>query len=261
MYSAVTIGTNGGNVSTNYFDGCLDSISYYPRTKNTSEILDDSTNVVYLSFDNNTLLDSGPLQINGTGVNHSFASSCRVNQCLNLSVTLSYIRVSGLRRFGTSNWPYTFSVWLYPTNTSGGTIVYANIPSDGTKSGPTWCLPIIGFTLSKQISVNSWNQSGNVSLVGAVVPVLVWTHIATSYSPTNGLRLYINGTQYVSSSATFNFISSGIPMNLLIGSSLSDANLCTTGMVAIGQYRGLLDEFRLYARELTALEIAKLANP
>ena len=89
LHSALTIGTSGVYSPNNFFDGCLDSISYSNRAKNATEVLNDATNVVYLSFDDNSLLDTGPLLINGTGMNYTFTSSGRVNQSLNLSSTSS----------------------------------------------------------------------------------------------------------------------------------------------------------------------------
>lgn len=157
MFSALTIGTTGVLFPNNYFDGCLDSIAYFGRARNATEVLDDATLIVYLSFDENTLIDSGPLLINGTGANYSYTSSGRVNDALTLSSVPSYVQVSGLRRLGTVAWPYSYAIWINPTNVTGGTVMHLSSRADGS---PGWCIPILGFTLSGQIAINSRNTSG-----------------------------------------------------------------------------------------------------
>ncbi|CAF3658766.1 unnamed protein product [Rotaria socialis] len=255
---ALTIGTTSAQVSNNFFDGCLDSVAYVSRAKNASEVLDDATLVAYLSFDSNSLLDSGPLLINGTGTNYSYTSSGRVNAGISLSGNASYIQITGLTRIGTNSWPYTVAVWINPTKISGGTIMHLSSLIDGAQPN-AWCLPIMGFTSMGQIAINSWNSS-NVPITGSIVQVNSWTHVAATYSSSNGERLYVNGIQY-GSSVAYNFAAGGVPMTITLGSSLLGTGVCNTGTIQMGQYNGLLDEFRVYARELSAAEISALANP
>ncbi|CAF4842628.1 unnamed protein product [Rotaria sp. Silwood1] len=254
---ALTIGTNNVNAPNNYFDGCLDSIAYFGRAKNATEVLDDATNVAYLSFDDNSLLDSGPLLINGTGTSYSYTSLGRVNAALTLSGSSSYIQITGLRRLGTSGWPYSVAIWIKPTSSSGGTIMHL---SSGTAGTGSWCIPIMGFTSAGQIAINSWS-GGNVVLTGPIVSLNSWTHVAATYSSSNGERLYVNGAQYGSSSSTYTFSASSVPMTITLGNSLSGIGYCATGTIQMGQYSGSLDEFRVYARELTASEVYSLAHP
>lgn len=260
LYSNLTIGKSEALGLYNNFDGCLDSISFIDRAKNATEILNDATEVVYLSFDNSNLLDSGPLLINGTGANYSFTCCGKVNKGLSLCGAPSYVQISGLRRLGTDNWPYSLVVWIYPTNITGGTIVHLSVQADGTDFASTPCLPMIGFNSIGQLAINSWNGS-NISIVGPVVSLLSWTHVAVTYSSNNGQRLYINGTLYDSSAEAFDFIMGGVLMTITLGSSLAGTYKCTSGPIMIGQYQGLLDEFQLYARELTEVEITILSNP
>ena len=257
--SALTIGTNVVNSPNNFFDGCLDSIAYFSRAKNSTEVLDDATLVANLPFDGYSLLDVGPLLINGTGANYSYTSPGRVNGALSLSGSLSYVQITGLRRFGTSSWPYTVAIWIYPRNISGGTIMHLSSRTDGAQPG-AWCLAIMGFTLAGQIAINSWN-SGNVPLTGPSIPLLAWTHVAATYSSSNGERLYVNGSQYGPSSSIYNFTAGGVPMTITLGSSLAGTGVCNRGTIQMGQYLGALDEFRVYARELTAVQVSALANP
>jgi hypothetical protein len=222
-------------------------------------VLDDATLVADLPFDGNSLLDVGPLLINGTGANYSFTSSGRVNSALSLLGTSSYAQITGLTRLGTNSWPYTVAVWIYPTSISGGTIMHLSSRTDGAQTNG-WCLPIMGLTSAGQISINSWN-GGNVPLTGPYMPLLAWTHVAATYSSSNGERLYVNGSQYGSSSSTYGFAAGGVPMTLTLGSSLAGTGVCNTGNIQMGQYHGACDEFRVYARELTAAQVSVLANP
>ncbi|UJR07082.1 hypothetical protein I4U23_011370 [Adineta vaga] len=253
------IGTGIINSPNNYFNGCLDSIQYYPWTRNTSTILFDATFVAYLKFDNNTLFDSGPLSINGIGTNYTYTSMGRVNQAITLSILSSYIQITGLTRLGTNAWPYTVSIWIYPTNSSGGTIMHLSSRLDGAQAN-AWCLPIMGLTSMGQIAINTWNSS-NVPITGPIVPLFSWTHVTATYSLSNGERLYVNGTQYGSSSVPFAFQAGSIPMTLTIGSSLLGLGVCNTGTIQMGQFYGSIDEFQVYARELSPSEISTLANP
>ena len=255
--SALTIGTNGVNAPNNYFDGCLDSIAYFGRAKNATEVLRDATLTAYLSFDGNTLLDSGPLSINGIGANFAYITPGRLNAALTLLGPSSYVQITGLRRIGTNNWPYSVAIWIYPTSLAGGTIMHLSSRTDGAQTN-AWCLPIMGLTSSGQIAINSWN-GGNIPVTGPTVPLNAWTHVVGTYSQTNGERLYVNGTLR-SSASGYNFAAGTVPMTITLGSSLLGTGVCNTGTIQMGRFYGWLDEFYVYARELTATEVAAHAN-
>jgi len=105
----------------------------------------------------------------------------------------------------------------------------------------------------------NWNNS-TVSIIGPTLPLEVWTHIVTSYSITNGVRLWVNGT-FVNSSGPFAYISSGVPNTITLGSSLAGTSLCHVGPVEKGQFYGMMDELRVYSRELNESDVYALANP
>ena len=219
------------------------------------EILREATLTVEYTFDNNTLLDSGPLGINGSGSNYSYINSCRVNQCLALLNNVSYIQAEGLVLLGTIGQSYSFSIWIKPI-IIGGTIIH--VSQSKTGSG-TWCIGMLGFNNSGGILAHSW--VGNLIVVpGPIIAANVWTHVAITYSAPNGLRLWINGTQYGSGSVPFNYDAANAPVVATIGSSLSGSN-CVTISIINGQYYGYIDEFKLYSRELSSTDIYNLANP
>jgi len=88
----------------------------------------------------------------------------------------------------------------------------------------------------------------------------VWTHIVTSYSATNGVRLWVNGT-LIGWSGPFVYASSNVPNTITLGSSLSGTSPCSTGSIVKGQFYGMMDELRVYSRELNASDVYALANP
>ena len=219
-----------------------------------TEVLRDATLTVAYSFDGN-LLDGGSLAINGSGVSFSYFNSGRVNQSLALLVNSSYVQATGLVLLGTSSQPYSFSIWIRPTVVNRGTIINVS----GTAAGLGWCIPMLGFTSAGGINAHGWNSSP-VTLTGPTAVTNVWTHLAVTYSPVNGLRLYVNGTQWGPGSAPYNYTAANVSVTLTLGSSLNGTGICTTGNITAGQYFGYLDQFELYSRELTASYVLGLAN-
>ncbi len=217
----------------------------------------DATLVAYLPFDGNTLLDSGPLSINGTGTNYSYTSSGQLNDALTLPGPSSYVPITGLTRLGTNDWPYSVAIWIKPTDLTGGTIMHLSSRTDGAQTN-AWCLPIMGLTSSGQIAINSWNRS-NIPVTGPSVALNTWTHVVGTYSQTNGERLYVNGTVRASVGG-YTFSTDGVPMTITLGSSLLGTGACNTGTIQMGLFYGSLDEFYVYARELNATEVAALAS-
>ena len=218
-----------------------------------TEILRDATLTVAFSFEDN-LLDSGPMGINGSGVNVGYASVGRLNRSLALLVNQSYVQATGLVLFGTVGQPYSFAIWIRPTVVDRGTIIHVSeLPS-----GLGWCVPMLGFTSASTIGVQGWNGSP-MTLTGPPAVVNVWTHLAVTYSPASGLRLYVNGTQWGAASSTYSYAAAGYPVTATLGQPLTGI-VCSAGNINIGQYFGYMDDFELYSRELTASFVLGLAN-
>ena len=219
-----------------------------------SEVLSDATLTVSYSFDGN-LLDSGTLAINGSGTSFSYSTIARSNQSLALLLNPSFVQAIGLVLLGTSGQAYSFAIWIRPLVVSSGTIVHVS----GSPSGLNWCIPMLGFTSSSAIGVQGWN-AGPVTLTGPAAVANVWTHLAVTYSSSNGLRLYVNGTQSGASSATYSYTAAGFPVTLTLGQSRSGTGTCSTGNIVMGQYLGYMDQFQLYSRELTASFVSSLVR-
>ena len=244
-----------------YSTGYLDQVSLMTRAKTADEILMDATLVCYFSFDSSLYTDIGPLGLNANGSGVSFASGAgRINSALSLSVASSYFVVGGLTRLGTVGQAYSIAIWIKPTSVTGGTI--AHVSRCNAACSHNWCLAFIGFTSTGQIAVQSWGSTYNqnlVALTGPLVSTNVWTHVVQTYSPTEGMRLYVNGTLF-DQSIVFTYRASTTPNYLFLGSF--PVPICVgTNAISIGQYYGLLDEFQLYTREISAEDVYVLANP
>ena len=118
---------------------------------------------------------------------------------------------------------------------------------------------MLGLTSSNEIIGQSWNYS-MVAIQGPALQLGVWTHIVTSYSITNGVRLWVNGA-LIGSSISFTYAASGVPNWITVGTTFSTAMACASGNVSTGQFYGMIDELRIYSRELTSTDVYSLANP
>ncbi|CAF4261627.1 unnamed protein product, partial [Adineta steineri] len=104
-----------------------------------------------------------------------------------------------------------------------------------------------------------YNGNSTVQVTGPVLVVGQWVHIVETYSQLNGIRLYINGILYGQSNA-FVYGAWGVPMTATLGQPLK-GTACAHGGIQIGNYRGEIDEFYIYSRELSQTDITTLANP
>ena len=238
-----------------HFDGLIDEFSYTNRTKTAEEILRDATLVAHFSFDENSTYDQGPLRISSSLVGNTTFVAGRVGQALEIqNITQSYLKVQALVLLGTSNRSYSFSIWIRPKLQQKSVIIHASPSSDG--SG--WSFPLLQMTASYQLRSFSSNGTG-IWVTGPAVPSNSWTHAAVTYSLSNGLRLYVNGT-LSNASVPFLYSPPGMPLYLFVGSDVASAGWGTASNSS-DQYYGAVDELRVYAREIPVDEIAGLAHP
>ena len=247
---------NGG-----LFNGYIDQLSIlFNRAKSASEILDDATLVAYYSMDCTSFpaWDSGPNLIHGTAVGLTMGDGGRIGQSYLFTSNSSYFQASGFILLGQSWSPFSLATWIRPTGsvTNGGSIAHISQYTDGTG----WCLPFLGLSSSGQIVANLWNGSAPVSVIGPVLTVGQWVHVVQTYSTTNGMRLYVNGV-LSGQSTIFAYGASGVPMSVILGQALNGLNNCATGSIQAGYYRGEIDEFYIYSRELSQASVTALASP
>jgi hypothetical protein len=104
-----------------------------------------------------------------------------------------------------------------------------------------------------------------VEIFGPILLANVWTHVVVTYSQTNGIRLYINGTYYNSSDA-FTYAASEQVNILTLANPLqaiqwTTGGSCNSQSIVPSVYHGYIDEFRVYSRELNMTDVYTLANP
>ena len=125
-------------------------------------------------------------------------------------------------------------------------------------------MPFIGFTSSHQLTVQVLNNTVPINTIGPILTVNTWTHIAQTFSITNGLKLYVNGSLYSSISTITTYVASGSQNYLTIASTLTASlapQYCTsTGVLGMASYNGAIDELRVYSRELTAEDVCTLSR-
>ena len=237
-----------------FFDGLIDQVSLFGYAKNATEIAEDATLVLHHSFDDDSLEDLGPNKMTATMKNGTFS-----NGSLSLNTTDASIQISSFVLLGTSNLPFSFSLWINPTITNSGTILHASLNS--SSNGGQWCLPFLGLTSSNRVAAQTRSANGTVSVTGPLMSAHQWIHLAQTYSPVNGLSLYINGSLY-NRSMPFDSISSGTPLILTVGNSLADGNktACSNVNIETGQFYGSIDDVRVFSRELTPNDVKYLSN-
>ena len=232
-----------------YFNGYIDQVRFESRAKSAYELLNDATLCAWYSFDGGSLLDGGPNGINGSLSGSASTVAGRVNQALQFgSGSYFYVPFTSFYFLGVLNYPFTVSLWVKPLGSyASSTIFFVNAG---------WCVGFLTMTSSGNIMANLWN-GGPVPSSGPVLPLNIWNHIGYTYSFTNGIRLYVNGSLY-STTGSFTYSASNALAQILLGGCGSGSS-CTPGYG--GPFTGALDEFFLYSRELTAAQILALANP
>ena len=118
-----------------------------------------------------------------------------------------------------------------------------------------WGLTSIGL-----MSVNVIDSSNNTisATTSFALPLNTWTHIAQTFSTTNGNYLYINGTFVAGASAP---TGRSIGPYVILGASPIGTSSCQAGSITVGQFSGSIDEFRVFGRQLSSIDICRLANP
>ncbi len=124
-----------------------------------------------------------------------------------------------------------------------------------------WCVPMIGFNSRGSIVAQTLSRNGiySASLTNGTLSLNQWTFISMTYSTTNGIRLFVNGS-LVSGNVTFNdYSASGNMSTITIGTCLQP-NACASNQtrIVLSQFRGEIDELKIFSRELLASEVYQL---
>lgn len=255
----LTIGFGSFNKSRShrYFDGDIDQLSYANRNKSSEEILEDASLTAYFSFDNQSMIDQGPLKI--ISINNSqveFATRANGTALRIQNITNSYFQAAGFRLLGTNNTSYSISVWIRPLEIPSINASIVHFSSKANGSG--WCIGAVLFTSTGHLQAGGYSGVG-VPVQGPIVSVNIWIHVDVTYSQQNGLRLYTNGT-FFNTSAPYGHHSSDTFMYITIGDALFGTAKCVFSGSPTSHYYGDVDELRIYSRELTSSEILSLSS-
>ncbi|CAF0965654.1 unnamed protein product, partial [Didymodactylos carnosus] len=249
----------------------LFSITHATSTTQIFWPFDGNTNDFYGTYNgvalNNPTYISGGITGYGSAIKLVAASSQSI-------VVATYLNLASTS--------FTVQTWLYPTTTPSGDnaifgqcacttctdqcmylvlrsgLVYMGFYGDNLAGVTSITASMMGLSSSGQIVLQSWN-GGAVYVTGPILSGNTWTHIADTFSISNGLRLYVNGVLY-NSTAPISYAASSASNYITLGNPLTGSG-CSQGAISAGQFYGYLDEFRLYSRELTAANVVSLANP
>ncbi|CAF4472215.1 unnamed protein product, partial [Rotaria sp. Silwood2] len=258
----------GAQSTSYYYFGYIDNLALTTRAKSASEISDDATLMFYYSFDLPNPFYGNLLSLfNNTAYWNYFTSysnylsisttTGRVNQGIRPAITPSYFQMCCFYQMAMfNNKPYTFAIWIYPTSIAGGSIVHVSYYHSNSGSGTT-CNghDVLALTYSGQILAQLYQSSSYQSYIGRRLSINTWTHVAGTYSSSNGLILYVDGVQEGSVSAT-TYGNCGFPFFVTLGYSWNIGYGYSPGI----SFQGYLDEFYTYRRELSATEILALAS-
>lgn len=240
-----------GNVINfgNFFVGNIDQVSITYRVKTADEILDDASLVAYYSFDCGSTLDSGPNLLHGNAAEQTMVTG-RVKDALFFNSSNAFFQTPAFLAFGIANQSFSISLWMKPLSLVGVLVHVSN-----QSIGDGWCVPMLGFNSSGILVAQVPFSSVTESLVG----VNVWTHVVQTFSATNGLRLYINGTLR-SASSVASVSPPYQPMYVTVASQRSGGADCMSGSIALRSYAGAIDELRIHNREINVSEICMLSS-
>lgn len=259
-----------------YFHGYIDSLQISRGAKTACEILNDAILTAYYSFDNGIFnLDLSNNYINGYSNGLSTVSG-RVSEAYLFQGTTAYFRSTAFTAYSTSE-SFSVALWVKPYSIAGGTLIHLSTSISGAG---TACFDLLGFSTTGQLIANLYDTyvccAGTCSchfsnsIGGPVMAINTWVHIVLTYSSSNGMALYVNGTL-----RTYNDGFSSFPSNIyaftsrpymIVGSPTTTGTIPTGCLVATpalspAPYQGLIDELRIYSRELTLAEICSLFNP
>lgn len=231
------------------------------------QIYNDVTLLAYFPFDTTATFNDYSVNLfNGIAAGTTTISQGRSGQALYFSSATSYFQAKCYPHLGTINPPFTFALWVNPdTLNGGGSLIHASNWQTGSGSN---CYDLLSFTSTGALVVQLMQSTTVVNAYqGPVVPVNTWTHIAIVYSSVYGVRFHINGQlTAVSPNVGMAIISYTEPQYITLGNNSplgpSGSIICLNGSIPIvpGPYKGAIDDFRIYNRELDSQEICVLAN-
>ncbi|CAF1005617.1 unnamed protein product [Rotaria sordida] len=260
--SNITIGTIpvlAAPSDNNVFQGYMDQLIISKRAKSACEILEEATLAARFPFDSGSaLVDYGPNSGSSSASSYSIISSGHSLQAISFTgSSSSYFQASGFTAFSINNQPFSISLWVQPQSLSGS-LVHLSTSSNGAGS---WCNSLLGFASNGALVAQIYDgsiQSVTASTLLSLSPS--WTHVVQTWSPTSGLRLYVNNVLVASRSSATIFTATGTTPNYItLANGRSASGSCAAGAIGVlGPFSGAVDDFRIYSRELTVTDVCAL---
>lgn len=242
-----------------HFTGKIDDARLYGRVLSVSEIKELykmkpasvapsktkvsttlSGPILHYTFDgsklnSSTSTDSGSTGAHGTLIGGLSAALGKIGQALNFDGVSDYISVGS----NMANNDMTIATWIKPRTTTGY-IATEGIINSGVR--------FILYFSSNKVAWSCYDGAYKTAITDNIISANKWTHIVGTIKSgeTGGVKIYVNGTLQNTTSTASSCVPTG---TLYIGSYIWP----------IGSYfNGLMDDFRVYNRSLSASEVLNL---
>ena len=179
---------------------------------------------------------------NGT-INRATPTNGKVGQALDFNGSNASVASGAVfTDLGTSNHPYSFSVWVnVDEGESDGNIIHM--------VGGGWCLPPVQIDAGY---FKGYSWPGGTTVVDTdPAEKGVWSHIVVTWDSANGQRIFVNGV-LKNTTAQATYSASGNNNTIYAGYSPGG---CAGNQ---GFFDGKIDEVRIYNRSLTPDEASRL---
>lgn len=151
--------------------------------------------------------------------------------------------------------PFSISLWMKTPNVKERAVVFHRSRAWTDAGSRGYQLLIEDGKLSASL-IHFWPGNATRVRTQELLPVNIWQHVVVTYdgsSQAAGLRIYLNGTEAACEVVRDNLtrqITGGGGDHITIGERFRDR----------GFTNGAVDEFRVFDRELTSLEVAQLSQ-
>lgn len=202
-------------------------------------------------------MDTGPYSLTGTTYSASFVPGYRTDAVLvNES---AYFQVADITCLGYSNQAFSIAFWVQPISLTGTIVLATSHPTVGSSF---YCYPYIGFNTNGELTVQVNSGGANPIYAPSLLALSpTWSHVVQTWSLTNGLRLYVNNV-LVASNSSLNHARgvNDVSYYVTLG-RLANANVCWGHSIDLfNSFTGVIDDLRIYNRELSAVDICTIYN-
>lgn len=269
-------------IGAEYFYGLIDQLNILYSVKNASELQYEATALFLYNFNTDNInADAGPnnIQANSQDVYRSIYNN---QSALLFNSTESYFQCVGFTLLTSNGFEYSITFWLRLIITkpdkenSAIAVLQLSSKIEGLSSGTYSC------TFSSHVYPNNGtiglffpNRLAVVNVNGSLIMNNTWTHIGVVYDGLDAYYFYQDGkllhtdtnrrySTIIAGNSRFSVSIGGVYLNnsMAIKPANYEEMKCFAGIPTFNYTKmyGEIDDFAFHARELTALEVAALAN-